>query len=300
MSEDVHDESPSRACAIVARLPVRSGACNDATQHACERSRFWCSVRDVVRSERCLAAILVVSLAYAGPARAQDDSTRCEGFGLDDAEVTARLHDVRARIARNEPDVRHWLAAFSVLHAALLGGEMVLGFTASSDGGRVDAVIGAISSGLGLATLLISFPPIVGAGGTLDDMPEDTPEQRLAKLVRAERLLHDSADATSFVRGPVASLLSAGYVAVAASIQIVGFGREVGGYVLMAGGIVLGQGRLLLHPDGTLHDWRRYRFLHPDAGCEPSVRASGAAPVAWRLLPTAMPGGAGLGLTLTF
>jgi len=245
-------------------------------------------------------AIVVASLALTTPARAQDDASRCDGFGLDDADVTARLHDLRARIERDEPDVRHWLTAFSVLHAALLGGEMVLGFTASSDGGRVDAIIGAISSGLGLATLLVSFPPIVGAGGTLDAMPEDTPEQRLAKLVRAERLLHDSADGASFVRGPIASLLSAGYVAVAASIQIVGFGREVGGYVLVAGGIALGQGRLLLYPDGALHDWRRYRLLHPDAGCEPVVHASSAPSVAWRLLPTAMPGGAGLGLTLIF
>jgi hypothetical protein len=244
-----------------------------------------------------LAVILVASLAPR-VALAQDDESRCDEFGLDDAEVTARLHDVRARIERNEPDVRHWLTAFSVLHAALLGGELVLGFTASSDGGRVDAIIGAISSGLGLATLLVSFPPIVGAGGTLDAMPEDTPEQRVAKLVRAERLLHDSADATAFVRGPLASLLSAGYVAAAASIQIVGFGREVGGWLLAAGGIVLGQGRLLLHPDGALHDWRRYRFLHPDAGCAAPTPA--APPIAWRLLPTAMPGGGGLGFTLSF
>jgi hypothetical protein len=249
-----------------------------------------------------LTAILVAALTIAAaPARAQeDDPARCASFGLDDTEVTARLRDVRARIARNEPDVRHWLTAFSVLHAALLGGELVLGFTASSDGGRVDAIIGAISSGLGLATLLISFPPIIGAGGALDAMPEDTPEQRVQKLVRAERLLQESANSVSFVRGPLASLLSAGYVAVAASIQIVGFGRQTGGYVLLAGGVALGQGRLLLHPDGALHDWRRYRFLHPDAGCDPAVHVSTAPPIAWQILPTAMPGGAGLGFSMTF
>ena len=247
-----------------------------------------------------LSAILVASLA-AAPAHAQDDDlARCEGFGLDDVEVTARLADVRAQIGHHEPDVRHWLTAFAVLHGALLGGELALGFTASNDGARVDAIIGAISSGLGLATLLISFPPIVGAGGTLDAMPEDTAEQRVAKLVRAERLMRESAASVSFVRGPLAALLSAGYVAVAASIQIVGFGRETGGYVLMAGGIVLGQGRLLLHPDGILHAWRRYRFAHPDAGCEAGTRASEGSPIAWQLLPTAMPGGGGLGFTLTF
>lgn len=248
-----------------------------------------------------LWALLLI--ATPGLARGQDvgadETARCADFGLDDAEVTTRLHDIRARIEHHEPDMRHWLTAFAVLHGALLGGELVLGFTASSDGPRNEAILGAISSGLGLATLLVSFPPLIGAGGTLDAIPEATPEERVAKLVRAERLLRQSADAVSFVRGPVASLLSTGYVIVMASLLATVFQRTTGAYILAAGGVVLGQGRLLLHPDGIMHEWRRYRFQHADAGCAPTLSVATAA-IAWQLMPTAMPGGAGLGFSLTF
>lgn len=227
-----------------------------------------------------------------------DEIARCEDFGLDDAEVTARIHDIRGRIAHHEPDMRHWLTAFAVLQGALLVGQLVLAFTASSDDARWDSIIGAISSGLGVGTLFTSYPPLLGAGGTLDAMPEDTPEQRLAKLVRAEQLFRQSAEAVSFVRGPLASLASAAYVVAAASV-LVGLGRTTGAYVLAAGGVVLGQGRLLVHPDGILHEWRRYRFVHADAGCAPPSAPTSPS-VAWRLAPAAMPGGGGLGLSLTF
>lgn len=250
--------------------------------------------------------LVVASLVWASASRraiAQTDAAdpRCEEFGLDDAEVTARLHDVRARIERHEPDMRHWLTAFGVLHGAMLGAQIVLAATANSDGPRVESIVGSVSSLLGLGTLLVSFPPLVGAGGQIDAMPEDTPEQRVAKLVRAEELLRRSAEASSFVRGPVASLLSAGYVMASSAFIMLGFDRIAGGYTLMAGGIVLGQGRILLHPDGIIHEWRRYLHLHPDAGCTAPVNPGPQAGISsWTVAPVGVPAGAGLGLTLTF
>ena len=75
--------------------------------------------------------------------------------------------------------------------------------------------------------------------------------------------------------------------------------RTTGALILAAGGVVLGQGRILLHPDGILHEWRRYRFLYADAGCAAPVAAPTAS-LRWELGPAAMPGGGGIGLTLTF
>jgi hypothetical protein len=295
--------------AALAYSAARSAAttqCVDPRPRANEASLFGanlCSVGAVPQSGWGLALILALCCLVPSGAAAQDEEAReearCVDFGLDDADVTARLHDIRTRIERHEPDMRHWLMAFAVLHGALFGGEMVLGLTANGDGPRNEAIIGAISSGLGLVTLLTSFPPLVGAGGQLDAMPEDTPEQRVAKLVHAERLLRESAAATAFVRGPVASLLSAGYVAIVASLLATVFERTTGAYVLAAGGVVLGQGRLLLHPDGILHEWRRYLYQHPDAGCEPEV-APPTPSIAWQLTPTAVPGGGGIGFSLRF
>lgn len=270
-------------------------------------SRFGanlCSVAAVVQ-RGLLLWVAGALFAFAAPAIADaqdvsaDELARCQDFGMDDADVTARIHDLRGRIEREEPPMRHWLTVFAVLHGALLIGELVLGFTANGDGPRNEAIIGAVSSGLGLVTLMTSFPPLIGAGGTLDSLPESTPEERVAKLVRAEELIRRSAEATAFVRSPLASLLTTGYVIVMSSLLATLFQRETGAYVLAAGGVVLGQGRLLLHPDGILHEWRRYQFAHPDAGCHPAV------PVAISALrldvgPVGVPGGGGIGLSLTF
>ena len=255
---------------------------------------------------RLLMVLLVSMFLHTPSALAQDTSeaelARCADFGLDDAEVTARLHDVRARIEQHEPAMRHWVTAVGAIHGALVIGELVLAFTASGDGPRTEALIGAISGGLGFVTLLTSFPPLVGAGGSLDAMPEQTPEERLAKLVRAEEILRRSADSVSFVRGPIASLLSAGYVIVVSSLLATVFQRTTGAFVLAAGGVVLGQGRLLVHPDGILHEWRRYRLLHPDAGCEPASPAAAHASlgVGWQLGAAPFAGGGGIGFSLTF
>lgn len=252
-----------------------------------------------------ILALFAIPASVAAQERSPDEVARCEGFALDDTDVTARIHDIRARIEHHEPDMRHWLTAFAVIQGALLIGQLVLAFTAPEDplrwdrGARWDGIVGAISSGLGVLTLFTSFPPLIGAGGALDAMPEDTAEQRVAKLVRAEQLLRQSAEAVSFVRGPLASLASAAYVGVAASLLATTFQRTTGAYVLSAGGVVLGQGRLLLHPDGILHEWRRYRFQHPDAGCAAPATAS-TARLDWLLGPAAMPGGGGIGLSLRF
>jgi hypothetical protein len=244
-----------------------------------------------------LCAFAVPAIALAQDVES-DDLTRCQSFGLDDADVTARIHDIRARIEHHEPDMRHWVTAVGVLHGALFGAELVLMFTANSDGPRWEGMIGAISSGLGMITLLTSFPPLLGAGGTLDAMPETTPEERVVKLVRAESLLRRSAESVAFVRSPLASLATAAYVSAVASV-LVALGRPSGAYILALGGVALGQGRLLLHPDGIMHEWRRYRFAHPDAGCEAPVAPTSVA-LNWELGPAALPGGGGVGVSFRF
>jgi hypothetical protein len=80
---------------------------------------------------------------------------------------------------------------------------------------------------------------------------------------------------------------------------LIGLGRTTGGYILAAGGVVLGQGRLLVHPDGILHEWRRYWYLHPDAGCDAPVAAPTAA-LRFDVTPLGFAGGGGIGFSLRF
>lgn len=227
------------------------------------------------------AALPTIAHAQDGAAPSEDD--RCDEYGGSDADVSARIADVRASIGRHEDDMRHWWTAFLTLHTVMMGASLTLAITAPDDGptasgslasavaphgGRIELSVQALSSFLGLVTLLTSTSPLLGAGGQLDSMPDSTPEERLAKLAVAESLLRRSADGVSFVRGPVSSLLSSGY-GLAASLTLVGLGRTLGPILLAAGSSVIGQGRILLHPWGIRDEWRRYSRAHADAGCPP-------------------------------
>lgn len=214
---------------------------------------------------RCLAALLVVLLLPFG-ARAQDDA-RCIDADPSDAEVIERLAVARAAIGQHEPDMRHWYSAFLVMHGVMGGVQIALFISASEDGPRADFGFQALSSVLGMATLLISTPPLLGAGGTLDGMPESTPEERRVKLESAESLLRRSSDAVSFVRGPVSSLLTTGYGAAASLVLLLAFERPTAALMLAGGTALLGQGRLLLHPWGIRDAWRAYQRRYADAGC---------------------------------
>jgi hypothetical protein len=198
------------------------------------------------------------------PAAAATEEDRC----------AERIADVRASIGRHEDDMRHWWTAFLTLHVVMMGASLTFAITAPDDGtpfqhgGRIELSIQAFSSFLALVTLLTSTSPLIGAGGTLDAMPDGTPEERLAKLAAGESLLRRSADGVSFIRSPLSSLLSAGY-SLAASATLLGLGRTTGGILMAAGSAVIGQGRLLLHPWGIRDEWRRYERAHADAGCPP-------------------------------
>ena len=65
------------------------------------------------------------------------------------------------------------------------------------------------------------------------------------------------------------------------------------------GGIVIGLGRMLLHPTGAIDAWRVYADRHPDAGCE-AIPARDEGP-RFAITPVGLgPGAGGLGLSLGF
>lgn len=253
---------------------------------------------------RRVAFVLLSILPVCGMARAQVDpdveAARCVDFGMDDADVTARIADIRARIERHEPDTRHWWTAWSTIFGALMGVELTIAFTAADDGPRIDGIVSTISLALGLVTQLIAYPPLIGAGGQLDAMAESTPDERALKLVQAEQLLRRSAEAVRFSRGPVGPILSGLYSIAANTLLIVAFARTTAAYIGAIGGIILGQGRIVIQPYGIDREWRSYQAAHADAGCAAPVGAAPGGSLGFHLAPTATTGGGGLSFAITF
>lgn len=250
---------------------------------------------------RTLAAFLALAILAAQPGRVAADEIACPVEAPSDDEVQRRLRWLDARFADTEDDVRRWFGAFVILHGLLTGVQLTLALATPDDDARIDFIVNTTGSGLGLLTLLISTPPILGAGEMMRGLPRATPEERLASMRVAEARLLRSAEASGFVRGPLASLASTAYVA-AAAMTLLFLDRTTGAMVHAAGGTILAQGRLLLHPTGAIDAWRVYSRHHPDAGCTPEgASARYDDGVRFALSPAGLaPGGVGLALTLAF
>ena len=252
-------------------------------------------------TSRTTAALLAGAILVTALPVARADPPACSDEAPPDDEVRRRLAWIEARIDDTEDDVRRWFGAFVVIHTLLAGIQLTLAISTPSDDSRPDFIVNAIGGGLGLVTLLISTPPILGAGDFVRSLARDTPEDRLAAMRAAEARLRRSAEASSFVRSELSSIASALYVE-AASLTLLFLGRTTGAFTHAIGGTILGQGRLLLHPTGAIDAWRTYQARHPDAGCRADdvPRADAAAP-ALGLAPAALGrGGVGVSLTLSF
>lgn len=240
---------------------------------------------------RSLVLSGVLALSIAAPAAAQQPVCA----QLDDAEVRARTDVLMRAVRREEPAVRRWWSSFALLHSVMAAGAAIIAASAQDEGQRNEMLVGVTSSALGLATLVIFTPPLLGAGDALRAQPADTPEERLHRLRMAERTLAKAAAGTEFLRSWVPASLTTLYVSAAASTLLLAFERPQGAIIHSIGGAVLGLGRVLLHPTGARDRWRRYLRAHPDADCQPAPETASLEPRA-RLVGY----GLGLGLRVDF
>lgn len=240
---------------------------------------------------RSLAFALVLTLSFASSAAAQ----RATCSDLSDAEVRARSAVIARAIRTEEPAVRRWWSSFALLHAVMATGTAILAASAQDEPFRNEMLVNMTSSTLGLATLVVFMPPLMGGGDAMRAQPDDTPEARLHRLRVGEGILARSAASTDFLRSWVPATLSTLYVTAAASTLLLAFQRAQGAILHSAGGAVLGLGRILLHPTGARDAWRRYVRAYPDAACD-------EAPITTPIEPRAalVPHGLGLGLRVDF
>ncbi|WP_236518003.1 hypothetical protein [Sandaracinus amylolyticus] len=248
-----------------------------------------------------LAVSLVASaLCFANPCVVRADPPACPADPPSDAEVQRRLAWIERHVDPTERDTRWWFTGFLALHGLLTGVQLTLAIATPDDDARPDFIVNTISSGLGLITMAITTPPILGAGEFIRGLPRDTPEARLDAMRAAERRLQQSAEASGFVRSELSALASALYVE-AASLTLLFLGRTSGAFLLAGGGVVLGQGRLLLHPTGAIDAWRTYSARHADAGCESDAPVASAPGPSLAVSPSVPgPGGVGVSLQLAF
>lgn len=237
------------------------------------------------------AASLSLGLLLA-VATARADPPRC-GEPPSDEEVRRRLDLLDTHIRSEEPGVRRWFSSFVALHSTMAGGAALIAGFAEDEGFRNEMLVTMTSSSLAVISLLVTLPPLLGAGDQLRGYDEDTPEARHLKMRAAESLLRRDSDSIDFMQSWFPITMTSLYTASASVFNLVALERVRAAYTHAIGGAIIGLGRVLLRPMGPRDRWQRYRRAFPDAGCEVVARAPSPS---LRVVAA----GVGLGLRLDF
>jgi hypothetical protein len=229
-----------------------------------------------------LFSVVVCACATPAPSPLTRDAE-----ALPDAELTRRVDFIEQRLeaARTPAAIWHWswLAVNGGAGVALNTG---LALADDSSSARASAIVQAVCGALGVAGQYADPMNARHGAEPLRALPDETREQKLQKLERAEVILQENA-ARSSERTSWVLHLGSLVASTAAGLLVLAFGgRGARNDALITGGTTLVGGELFLWttPSGPVRDLEDYRAWIESSGrgAAPTSR-KGAAPAAQAL-----------------
>lgn len=190
-------------------------------------------------------SILAPLLIVAAPCRSTD---------LTPEQLDERLAAAEKIVADNETNMAIWYGATYGVHSAVLLGSLVIANTGVEDAVRDGYYVAAVGSVLGLITLMLAEPPLIGAGEAVAGVEDKT--KRLAML---EAILQRTYEKNNRTQGWLSHTISALYSLGASAFIWFVVERKRTAVTQFIGGNLIGQGRILLQPDGAKDGWAQYR-----------------------------------------
>ncbi len=209
----------------------------------------------------CLSFILVPAFAGQVPS-------------IPDDQVQARLDYIQKALAAGQPHARLWFYGWMGGYGVTSAGMLIYSFANWSDVKTVsgkhlpqDAFIGGIGTLIGAGTVLLRpFVPAF-ALGKLNPLPDGTPEERLAKLQRAEDLLQRAAKREKYTRSAMNHVVKLGINAAGSIAGTLIYKRKWTDALL---GFGLSSCVSLIHiysqPTRAIHDWESYEATYLTGG----------------------------------
>jgi hypothetical protein len=229
-------------------------------------------------------AALAVTLALSWPCSARADEPP-----LDDAQVARRLAFLQARLDAGEGGAKLWFWGWSAAFLGLTAGHGAVGLLTTDRDLRIDATIGAISSGLGLLSTVALPPEAAFAPPGLRSMATSTPDERRQALGAAEKALRKAAFEARLGKSWIPHVAGAVVNLAGGAIRWFGYDHRTTAVLGIVGGAVVSEAKIWTQPDTSVVSLEEYERVFP-AG-------SPAAPAA-TLTVVPLPGG--LALTGTF
>ncbi len=217
------------------------------------------------------AAVLLALLGFAPALRAQDPSSPS------DDQVRERLAYIESALRSGRSWASTWwYGSVAVCAVATVAQEALAashwkdtrvedGLVVRDRGFAEDMLVGGATTGLAGLSYLISPMDSRSGDRPLRSLPESTPEERRAKLARAEALLRDCARQEKDGWGLATHLIAIGLNAAAGVVTSAAFHRPwTDGLVTFAAGEAFTLLGIYTQPRRAIRDWREYesRYLN--------------------------------------
>jgi hypothetical protein len=223
--------------------------------------------------KQCSCLVLVLAFLSLSAADAQDKAA------LSDDQVKERLSFIEKALDSGQTCAKvwfyGWIAAYSTGAAVQWGLSIahwndVKPADDSPNAPEVrdralaqDMLVGGTTTALGVCGLWLDpFLPAYGPS-QLRSLPENTPEERRAKLPRAEELLRQCAQREKDGRGWLNHLLNMGVNAAAGLVTVLAFDRPwTDGLITFAAGEAVSLLNIYTQPRRAIRDLKNYEIKH--------------------------------------
>ena len=227
---------------------------------------------------------LVASLSTSALAVecAAPEGTTSQGLAAQSPE--ARVAFLSKLLGEQSVAIQRWTLLWGAGYGLMTIGQLALMPLLPAH--REDWVIGAASSAVGFAVVVIDPPEVLQGGPVFVERARVvTPEQTCQLLIDGERMLSAGAKKQAFSTSWISHVVNVLFNVGVGLILGLGYDRWQTAAINGAVGIAIGEATTLTTPTGLIDGWERYRF-----------GGKNDSKVTVRLVPA----GIGAGLVLTF
>jgi hypothetical protein len=221
--------------------------------------------------------VAVLLLALSATAEAQCPAMDGASSELAERTPSERVAFLLERTRSVEEAGRIWSATFAMGYLGLAAAQIAV-LTASTDQGRrADMAIGAVSSLLGVASIVVLPMQVIVDRPEMEELAPRAAAGDCDALARAERIFASDAGSEDFGTSWLMHVGSMLFNIGIGLVQGLGYGRWESGAISAAIGIAVGELQLLTKPTGhvaALVRDRTGRFDAPSLTLAPSVGPS--------------------------
>jgi hypothetical protein len=188
-----------------------------------------------------------------------------------DEHIDERLAFIESRLASRTPALNRWFFGWIGIYSALTIAQGVVAIPFSEPSLRYPAIVGSVSSVVGLAVVLILPPSGRTASSRLRRVMQDPGLDRAAQLAAAERMLRVSAADEAFGHSWLAHAATVIVPAIGSAIIWFGFNLPVQALINFVAGGIVAEAEIWTEPWAGVSDLREYeRRFGTASGASPS------------------------------